>query len=374
MEDQEIKGGKNVHPDLAGLDFSITSTSSSENVLETEENINSLCSGLLDSGLSSKRTGSTSGESSCDLTEGTIIRGLKYEHDSSDDPTPDTLEFTSTGESSTSISPEKPLVCQNGTASRPFSLTLPRPLHYHERKRSKSDGQKHIIVDGNVKEEQKKRSSSLALDVPLKKDTNSDSDEDQPLSKSLPYGTIMKKGEMIEFIADDLQEKIRKSSPHTKTESSGLSSRASSLRSISSITSASSSTSFATTATSGMSRSPSSLFQQSPVDIPPIDPHVLMDIENQARRVADSVDLMMGNLKTNLHKMSAITVGCLDSYKKSVDVTCDSVDNSIKSMYALMAKTEELGNTMKPVYSLADQIKEIKRLLDRFEAQLADKT
>lgn len=218
MEDQEFKGDNNVHPDLAGLDFSITSTSSSDNVIESEDNINFICSGLHDSGLSSKRTDSTSGESSCDLTEGTVIRGLKFEHDSSDDPTPDTLEFTSTGESSSSISPEKqPSVCQNGTASRPLSLTLPKPLHSYERKRSKSDGQKHIKVYSDVKEEQKKRSSSLAVDIPSKKDSNSESDEDQPLSKSLPYGTIMKKGEMIEFIADDLQEKIRKSSPHTKT-------------------------------------------------------------------------------------------------------------------------------------------------------------
>lgn len=29
-------------------------------------------------------------------------------------------------------------------------------------------------------------------------------------------------------------------------------------------------------------------------------------------------------------QMSAITVGCLDAYKKSVDTTCDSVDSSIK--------------------------------------------
>ena len=31
-------------------------------------------------------------------------------------------------------------------------------------------------------------------------------------------------------------------------------------------------------------------------------------------------------------QMSAITVGCLDAYKKSVDTTCDSVDSSIKVM------------------------------------------
>ena len=82
------------------------------------------------------------------------------------------------------------------------------------------------------------------------------------------------------------------------TESSGLSSRTSSLRSLSSVSSTSSAM-----ATSGMSRSPSSQFQQSPVEIPPIDPMAIVDLEMQAKKVADSIDLMMGNLNSNLHKV-----------------------------------------------------------------------
>ncbi|ESO87105.1 hypothetical protein LOTGIDRAFT_86499, partial [Lottia gigantea] len=149
-------------------------------------------------------------------------------------------------------------------------------------------------------------------------------------------GTILRKGELIEFVADDLQEKIRRSSPMSKTGSSN-------------------------------SR-PSSLFQQSPDDIPPIDPSAILELENQARYIADNIDLLLGNLKTSLHKMSARGVACLSAYKDSVDYTCDSVDTSIKSMYALMAKCEELNKTVEPVYQLANQIKEIKRLLDLFES------
>ena len=52
-----------------------------------------------------------------------------------------------------------------------------------------------------------------------------------------------------------------------------------------------------------MSRSPSSVFQQSPDDIPPIDPQAINDLEMHALKVADNLDLLMGNLKSNLHKV-----------------------------------------------------------------------
>ena len=79
-----------------------------------------------------------------------------------------------------------------------------------------------------------------------------------------------------------------------------MSSRRSSLISISS----NGSSTMATSVTSGMSRSPSSAYPQSPDLIPPIDPIAIVEIENQARLVADSLDLMMGNLRGNLHNVS----------------------------------------------------------------------
>lgn len=82
-------------------------------------------------------------------------------------------------------------------------------------------------------------------------------------------------------------------------ESSGLSSRTSSIASISSGTSSAMGTSL----TSDISRSPSSQFPHSPVDIPPIDPMAVEELEMAAKRVADNVDLLMGNLKSNLHKV-----------------------------------------------------------------------
>lgn len=51
--------------------------------------------------------------------------------------------------------------------------------------------------------------------------------------------------------------------------------------------------------------------------------------------------------------------------------TCDEVDGNIKSMYQLMAKVEELNKGMGPAYRMGDQLKEIKRLLDVYEAAAA---
>ena len=51
--------------------------------------------------------------------------------------------------------------------------------------------------------------------------------------------------------------------------------------------------------------------------------------------------------------------------------TCDEVDGNIKSMYQLMAKVEELNKGMGPAYRMGEQLKEIKRLLDIYEAAAA---
>lgn len=53
---------------------------------------------------------------------------------------------------------------------------------------------------------------------------------------------------------------------------------------------------------------------------------------------------------------SALTVGCLETYRDAVCKTCDAVDHNIKSMYQLMAKCEELSKSMGPIYKLAEQM------------------
>jgi len=50
-------------------------------------------------------------------------------------------------------------------------------------------------------------------------------------------------------------------------------------------------------------RSPSSVYTQSPDDIPPIDPKALFDVEMHARKVAENLDTLMQGLVGKLHKV-----------------------------------------------------------------------
>lgn len=88
---------------------------------------------------------------------------------------------------------------------RPESLNLSRSLQHYEKKRSQSDG---VAIECY---------NNLANMPSGKKDPEFDNIEETMLSKSMPQGVVIKKGELFEFVADDLQEKIRQSSPLPKT-------------------------------------------------------------------------------------------------------------------------------------------------------------
>ena len=105
-----------------------------------------------------------------------------------------------------------------------------------------------------------------------------------------------------------------------------------------------------------------------------LDPQLLNDIENDARHLAMSVDGLVENLAAILHSASSVTVDCVETYRDGVCKTCDEVDNNIKAMYQLMAKVEELNKAMGPAYRLGGQLKDIKRLLDMYEAVANAKT
>ncbi|GIY78900.1 BLOC-1-related complex subunit 6 [Caerostris extrusa] len=47
--------------------------------------------------------------------------------------------------------------------------------------------------------------------------------------------------------------------------------------------------------------------------------------------------------------------------------TCDAVDVNIKAVYQLMAKCEELSNSMGPLYKMSGDVKNIKRMLEQLE-------
>ena len=98
-----------------------------------------------------------------------------------------------------------------------------------------------------------------------------------------------------------------------------------------------------------------------------LDPHCILELERSAKHLATSVDEMSENLSGLLHGISSLTVDTMETYRDGVCKTCDAVDGNIKSMYQVMAKVEELNKSMAPAYKIAEDVKEVKRVLDLLE-------
>ena len=103
-------------------------------------------------------------------------------------------------------------------------------------------------------------------------------------------------------------------------------------------------------------------------EIPPVDPEILHDLELRANGIGRNLDHMLATLANSLKAMSQVSTECLGAYGSCVDHVSETVDGNIKSMYTLIARCEELNASLKPLQNLAEQVKEIKRTLDIFEA------
>ena len=115
----------------------------------------------------------------------------------------------------------------------------------------------------------------------------------------------------------------------------------------------------------------STLPKQLSSSLPPqLDSNVLSDLEIEAQYLAANVDSLTENLSNLLHSISAIASDNVEVYKTSVNKLTDIIDANIKSMYSVMAKTEEISKSMHRAEQLSVRIKEIKRLVDMFEATL----
>ncbi|XP_020502199.1 BLOC-1 related complex subunit 6 [Labrus bergylta] len=154
-------------------------------------------------------------------------------------------------------------------------------------------------------------------------------------------GTVSHEGDLTNFVAKNLEQKIKMSSkPSLDCSDSDCSGPIYRSR--------------------GLTRRPA--------DIPPIDPAVLLDLQRHTQEVAQSVEMMMRSLNGTIQNMTALSVGYIQTYRDSVDSLGESVDMSIKGMYTLMARCEELDRSMQPIHTLAAQIRDIKRTLDALEA------
>jgi len=98
---------------------------------------------------------------------------------------------------------------------------------------------------------------------------------------------------------------------------------------------------------------------------------VINEIELEAKRLASSIDTLTENLTGILHSLSSMTVDCVFTMSDGVTQLCDTADASIKVMYQVMAKCEELNKSVAPIYKLHQQVKDTKRLLDKVEAELS---
>ncbi|OXA63337.1 BLOC-1-related complex subunit 6 [Folsomia candida] len=94
------------------------------------------------------------------------------------------------------------------------------------------------------------------------------------------------------------------------------------------------------------------------------------EMEMEAKKLAQSVDTLTENLTGILHSLSSMTVDCVFTASDGVSQLCDTADASIKVMYQVMAKCEELNKAVQPLYQVNQQIKETKRLLDKVEAEM----
>ncbi|XP_075218360.1 BLOC-1 related complex subunit 6 isoform X2 [Lycorma delicatula] len=187
----------------------------------------------------------------------------------------------------------------------------------------KSDCEEQVSAEHPIKCEEQlhERPSRLSL-FNDQDNLTGESDDNLPKHKAVGYlnqlnGTVIQEGELVLFVAEDLENKIKLSSPVGKKDDA--------LPPFGSVSSWSNST---------------WLYRQSLMNqFPVIDASILNDLEDEVGRIATSVDSLTENLAEILHS----------------------------SMYQLMAKCEELSKSMKPIYKLSQHIKEIKHFLDLFE-------
>ncbi|KAK2702006.1 hypothetical protein QYM36_019392 [Artemia franciscana] len=158
----------------------------------------------------------------------------------------------------------------------------------------------------------------------------------ETLANLAAHGTITTKGDLVCFVAKNLEEKIRMSSPSDEIPTAHQA--------------------FLRPSPRVMETSMSQTVE------------FLNKIEGDARRVASAVDSLMEQLGTTLHQISAVTSESLDVYKDSVCKACDLMDSNIKNMYQLIAKCEEANQAMVPIYKYVESVKETKKLVDLLES------
>lgn len=171
----------------------------------------------------------------------------------------------------------------------------------------------------------------------------------RPNTAELPSGQYRVEDDgMVSFVADDLEEKLRLSSPTRSVNTSISSGHTEELKSEKVQNEA------------AMKTGLSALAIQ-------LDGKLLKQLEQQALELSSSIVQMMAHISDSTHSLSKLTVDCTKSYETCLVRTCDSVDANIRSMYYLMSKVEELNKSMKPIGQITEDLNQVKKLLEMFE-------
>ncbi|NXX78359.1 BORC6 protein, partial [Urocolius indicus] len=152
-------------------------------------------------------------------------------------------------------------------------------------------------------------------------------------------GTVLREGRLTQFVANNLERRIRLSgAPRGETAP-------------------------APTPTP----TPAAAAGSGGGSIPAIDPGALQDVVALAGQVAAQVDELLRNVHCGLQALTALSVGCIQTYRDGVESLGEAADLSIRAMYALVARCEELDRAMQPVPALAKRIRDMKGTLERLE-------
>uniref|UniRef100_A0A493TZ62 BLOC-1 related complex subunit 6 n=1 Tax=Anas platyrhynchos platyrhynchos TaxID=8840 RepID=A0A493TZ62_ANAPP len=155
-------------------------------------------------------------------------------------------------------------------------------------------------------------------------------------------GTVLREGRLTQFVANNLERRIRLSgAPRGEQPAPGPAPGA------------------GPGAGAGAAAGASS--------IPAIDPGALQDVVALAGQVAAQVDELLRGVHCGLQALTALSVGCIQTYRDGVESLGEAADLSIRAMYALVARCEELDRAMQPVPALAKRIRDMKGTLERLE-------
>lgn len=102
-------------------------------------------------------------------------------------------------------------------------------------------------------------------------------------------------------------------------------------------------------------------------DVPVVDIEAIKVLEFKAKELEHNLNRMMENLTRNMTSISSTSVQYAECYRECVKNIGNATDTTTKAMANLIGKCEEMNRSMEPLYSMAEQIKTLKSLLDQFE-------